>query len=189
LRSLAVETERVRAKFDVGNALALPFPPAAFDVAIMALVIFFVPDPAKAVAEMVRVVRAGGVVAAYAWDILGGGFTLEPLRIELRAMGIEPVDPPTVEASRMNAMRQLWIEAGLEAVETREISVRRTFASFDELWSIAIGGSPSLRPTLASMSSAQLELFKRKVKARLSADAAGRLTLEARANAVKGRVP
>jgi hypothetical protein len=67
----------------------------------------FFPDPAKAVAEMTRVVRPGGMVAAYAWDILGGGFTLEPLRIELRAMGIKPVDPPSVEASRIEAMRDL----------------------------------------------------------------------------------
>ena len=34
----------------------------------MALVIFFVPDPSQAVAEMVRVVVPGGIVAAYAWD-------------------------------------------------------------------------------------------------------------------------
>ena len=68
--------------------MALPFPADTFDVAIMALVIYFVPDPAKGVAEMTRVVRPGGAVAAYAWDILGGGFTLEPLRIELREMGL-----------------------------------------------------------------------------------------------------
>ncbi|MGA7025481.1 MAG: class I SAM-dependent methyltransferase, partial [Pseudolabrys sp.] len=74
------------AKFDHGDAMALPFPADTFDVAIMALVIFFVPDPAKGVAEMTRVARPGGAVAAYAWDILGGGFTLEPLRIELREM-------------------------------------------------------------------------------------------------------
>jgi ubiquinone/menaquinone biosynthesis C-methylase UbiE len=85
------------AKFDLGDAMALPFPADTFDAAIMALVIFFVPDPAKGVAEMTRLVRPGGMVAAYAWDILGGGFTLEPLRIELRAMGIKPVDPPSVE--------------------------------------------------------------------------------------------
>ena len=64
------------AKFDIGDAMALPFPAKKFDAAIMALVIFFVPDPAKGVAEMVRVVRPGGKVAAYAWDILGGAFTL-----------------------------------------------------------------------------------------------------------------
>jgi ubiquinone/menaquinone biosynthesis C-methylase UbiE len=107
--------------------MALPFSEDAFDVAIMALVIFFVPDPAKGVAEMTRVVRPGGTIAAYAWDILGGGFTMEPLRIELREMGIKPLDPPSVEASRIEAMRDLWTGADLEAVETREITVQRHF--------------------------------------------------------------
>jgi ubiquinone/menaquinone biosynthesis C-methylase UbiE len=58
--------------------MVLPFPDKMFDVATMALVIFFVPEPAKGVAEMVRVVLAGSMVAAYAWDILRGGFPLEP---------------------------------------------------------------------------------------------------------------
>jgi len=177
------------AKFDHGDAMALPFPAKAFDAAIMALVIFFVPNPAKGVAEMVRVVRPGGVVAAYAWDILGGGFTLEPVRIELRAMGIKPVDPPSVEASRIEVMRDLWTKAGLDAVETRQITVQRTFSNFEEFWAITVSGSPSLRPTLAEMSPVDVELFKAKVRARLPADAAGRITYESRANAVKGCVP
>ena len=86
----------------------------------MALVIFFVPDPAKGVAEMARVVRPGGTVAAYAWDILGGGFPQEPIWIEMRAMGLTPVNPPSVEASRIDAMRELWRGAGFDAVETRK---------------------------------------------------------------------
>src|ERR1700733_13521934 len=57
------------AKFDIGNAMALPYPDNTFDAATMALVIFFVPDPTKGVAEMARVVRLGGTGAAYAWDI------------------------------------------------------------------------------------------------------------------------
>src|SRR5215475_8388019 len=57
---LCAQTVRPRpAKFDRGDAMALPFPADTFDVATMALVIFFVPDPAKGVAEMVRVVRPG----------------------------------------------------------------------------------------------------------------------------------
>jgi SAM-dependent methyltransferase len=59
------------AQFMKGDAMALPFQAAKFDVATMALVIFFVPEPAKGVAEMVRVVAPGGEVAAYAWGRSG----------------------------------------------------------------------------------------------------------------------
>src|SRR5262245_52788928 len=177
------------AKFDHGDAMALPFSGDTFDVAIMALVIFFAPEPAKGVAEMKRVVRPGGMVAAYAGDILGGGFPLEPIRIDLRAMGLKPVDPPSVEASRLEAMRDLWTSAGLEAVETREMSVQRTFSNFEEFWDITVSGAPSLRPTLGAMSPTDIETLKTRVCARLPGDAAGRITYGSHANAVKGRVP
>src|SRR5262245_58950881 len=52
------------AQFQLGVAMDLPFPADRFDVAVMALVLVFVPEPVKGVAEMVRVVRAGGTVAA-----------------------------------------------------------------------------------------------------------------------------
>src|SRR6187455_1204323 len=52
-----------------GDAQALPFADDGFDAAVMPLVIFFVPDPKKGVAEMARVVRSGGIVTAYAWDM------------------------------------------------------------------------------------------------------------------------
>jgi ubiquinone/menaquinone biosynthesis C-methylase UbiE len=176
------------AKFDIGNAMAPPYPDNTFDAATMALVIFFVPDPTKGVAEMARVVRPGGTVAAYAWDILGGGFPQEPLRIELRAMGITPVNPPSVEASRIDAMRELWRGAGFDAIETREIAVQRTFADFDDFWTTSLLG-PSLGPTLAAMSADEIDRFKERVRARMPGDASGRITCSARANAVKGRVP
>ena len=51
----------------------------SFDAAVMPLVISFVPDPVKAVAEMARVVRPGGWVAAYMWDVPGGGLPIEPI--------------------------------------------------------------------------------------------------------------
>src|SRR6202166_864090 len=42
------------ARFHQGNAMALPFPDNSFDAAAMALVIFFVPDPAKGGGEIAR---------------------------------------------------------------------------------------------------------------------------------------
>ena len=120
------------AKFSRGDAMALPFPTDAFDVATMALVIPFVPEPIKGVAEMTRVVRPGGMVATYIWDMLGGGFPLDPIRIEMSAMGLTVLNPPRLEASRIEVLRELWTRASLDAVETREITVERTFAGFED---------------------------------------------------------
>jgi SAM-dependent methyltransferase len=175
------------AQFRQGDAMAPPFPDDTFDVAVMALVIFFVPDPAKSVAEMVRVVCPGGTVAAYAWDMLGGGNPLDTMLVEMRAMGMTPPLPPSVGASQMDAMRDVWTGAGLEAVETREITVQRTFADFDDLWTTSKMGA-SVGPTIAAMASGDVELLKTRMRARLPADSTGRITYSARANAVKGRV-
>jgi SAM-dependent methyltransferase len=176
------------AQFSRGDAMALPFPDDAFDAAVMPLVIFFVPEPARGVAEMARVVCTGGAVTAYAWDMEGGGFPYEALHDEMRGMGVAVPTPPSPGASRIDAMRDLWAGAGLEAVETREIDVQRTFADFDDYWATVLGG-PSVGPQLAVMASEGLALLKERMRARLPADAAGRITCSARANAVKGRVP
>jgi ubiquinone/menaquinone biosynthesis C-methylase UbiE len=176
------------AEFRQGDAMVLPFSDDRFDAAVMALVIFFVPDPAKGVAEMVRVVCPRGMVATYAWDMLGGGFPMEPIQAEMRAMGLTPVLPPSSGASRMEALRTLWTDAGLDAIEMREITVQRTFAEFDDFWATSLLGA-SIRPMVAAMASDDVELLKTRVHARLPADAAGRITYSARANAVKGRVP
>lgn len=176
------------AKFRQGDAMALPFSEDRFDAAVMALVLFFVPDPAKGVAEMMRVVCPGGTVANYVWDMLGGGVPLEPIQVEMRAMGVTPLLPPHSDASRMEALRDLWTDAGLDAIETREITVQRTFADFDDFWTTTLLGS-SVGPTVAAMAPGDVELLKTRVRTRLPADAAGRITCRARANAVKGRVP
>src|SRR3569833_502670 len=99
------------ARFELGDAMALPCEDDGFDAAVMALVIFFVPDPAQGVAEMKRVVKPGGTVSAYAWDLLEpGGFPMAPLQEELREAGVVPLLPPDAAGrisftSRANAVR------------------------------------------------------------------------------------
>ena len=176
------------AKFRQGDAMALPFAADRFDAAVMALVLVFVPDPAKGIEEMVRVVSPGGTVATYMWDMLDGGFPLAPILVEMRAMGLTPPRPPRMEASRIEALRDLWTGAGIEAVETREITVHRTFADFDDFWMTNLKGS-SVGPTVAAMPSGDVEKLKNRVRARLPADTGGRITYGACANAIKGRLP
>jgi len=174
-------------EFRQGDAMTLPFPDASFDAAVMALVIFFVPDPAKGLAEMVRVVGPGGLVATYVWDILNGGFPLDPIQAEMRAMGLKPVLPPRSDVTPIDALRELWSAAGLEAVEARPITVERTFSDFEEFWSTSLLGA-SIRPMVAAMAPDDVERLKARLRARMTADAAGRITYPARANAVQGRV-
>jgi SAM-dependent methyltransferase len=176
------------ATFHQGDAMALPAPPDRFDAAVMALVIVFIPEPAKGIDEMVRVVRPGGTVATYVWDMLGGGFPLEPILAEMGAMGLTPPSPPQMSASRMEALRDLWAGAGLEAVETREITVYRTFADFDDFWMINLTGS-LVGPTIAALASSEAAKLKNRVRGRLPADTGRHITYGARANAIKGHVP
>lgn len=171
-----------------GDAMAQPFPDDTFDVAVMPLVIFFVPDPAKGVAEMARVVGPGGCVAAYAWDMAGGGFPYQALQEEMRAAGAAVGMPPRPEAAEPGVMKELWTGAGLVGVETRQIEMQRTFADFEEFWTIVLTG-PSLGPGLAAMSPDAREALKQRVSDRLPADASGHVTVRGRVNAIKGRVP
>ncbi len=114
------------------------------------------------------------------WDMLGGGFPLDPVLVEMRAMGLAPLRPPRMEASRMEALRGLWTGAGLEAVETREITVQRTFTDFDDFWMTQL-----MFPRLPRLSrrwrAADIETLKSRVRAALPADAEGRITYGARA--------
>lgn len=176
------------ASFALGDAMAMPFEANSFNVAVMPLVIFFVPVPSQGVAEMARVVGPGGTVAAYAWDMPGGGLPYAPLLDEIRAMGMAVPMPPSPDASGLAALQSLWDSAGLQAVETREIVVQRTFVNFDDYWTTVLGG-PSIAATLAAMSAQDTLRLQATMRERLPFDALGRITLSAKANAVKGCVP
>jgi len=175
-------------RFSRGDAMALPFPDNRFDAATMTLVIFFVPDPAKGVAELARVLGPGGIAAAYAWDMFGGGFPLEPIYAEMRALGLSPVMPPSPEASRIEAMRDLWRAAGFVQVETRAIAVQRNFADFEEFWTIAVSGADGLSAALATMAPADVDCIKTRARTRFTPDLSGKITCRAHVNAVKGRL-
>ena len=176
------------AEFSEGNAMALPYQDESFDAATMALVIFFVPDPAKGVAEMARVVRRSGLIASYAWDVTDGGAPMEPIEAVMRRFGAPAPRPPSEMASREDVLRDLWRGAGLEAIETRVIAVERRFADFEEYWASCLAGA-RVGPVVAKMPPAQVDAVKAALRELLTFDAAGRVTVVGRANAIKGRKP
>ncbi len=176
------------AHFLQADAMALPFPDSSFDITVMPLVIFFVPDPARGVAEMARVTAPGGTVTAYGWDMAGGGFPYSAVRDELSDMGFATPEPPSRDASRPEVMQGLWEAAGLTAIESRVFSVERTFADFDDYWTTVLGG-PSTSAALRALPPDDIAQLQTRLRQRLPADSSGRITYGARANAIKGRVP
>ena len=175
------------AELRLGDAMALPCAAGTFDAAVMPLVIYFVSDPALGVAEMARVVRPGGSVSAYAWDMPGGGSPYEPLFAEMRALGLAVPTPPSPDASRLDVLHQLWTAAGLTHVDTTAITVARTFPDRDDYWA-TVNGSASVGTALAALPADDAARLRERLWARLQPDAAGRITCTGRAHAIRGRV-
>jgi SAM-dependent methyltransferase len=174
------------ARFLEGDAQALPLPDASVDAAVMALVLFFLADPAQGVRELVRVVRPGGTVAAYHWDVAGGGFPLQPVLDAVQAEGYPTHEPPSTWAAALPASEALWRDAGLVDVQTRQFEVHRSFDRFDDFWQTA-HGSPRLRDLFKSLSPEVLRGLSERARVQLGVASEGPIVLKARANAVKGR--
>jgi ubiquinone/menaquinone biosynthesis C-methylase UbiE len=126
----------------VGSAEALPFADGEFDAALAQLVINFLEDPAAGVAEMARVTRSGGVVAACVWDY-AAGMTL--LRTFWEAA--VTVDPEGGRARMEHQMpfaqpeelAHLW-QTSLSDVAVSAIDVEASYEDFDDLWTPFLGG-------------------------------------------------
>ena len=175
------------ATFQVGDAMALPFEDRQFDVATMALVLFFVPDPARGIAEMKRVVRSDGVLAAYVWDMLGGGAPHEPIHAALRLKNIKYPLPPSVEASRMENLRHLWSEAGLRSIDTKIIAVERTFDNFEDFWNTTTS-SAAFISVLNDLDVATLDELKNSTREILAVNVDDPVICNGFANCIKGVV-
>jgi len=178
-----------RVDFKIGDAQSLPFGDRSFDAGVMALVITFVPDPNKAVAELRRVTKPGGIVATYMWDFFNNAFPQRPLREALERRGIEVPYLPGHAHSRMANMEGYFKSAGLEAVATRVIEVDIVYANFAEYWSGQTALPNYVVQHISKMPAADLERFKSDLRASLPKDKNGRIAYKARANAVKSRVP
>jgi SAM-dependent methyltransferase len=181
--------EAGNATFRIGDAQALPFGDRSFDAATMALVISFVPDAAKAASEMARVVRPGGLVATYMWDIPGGGLPVEPSFVALKSLGIHPPFPPGSEVSRLENLKALWTQAGLVSVEATVIRIPVTHSSFDDLWESNSGATGPAGKTISELPPDAREQLKNRMREKVPIQPDGCVVLEARANAVRGRVP
>ena len=179
-----------RASFEVGDAQSLPVESAGFDAAVAGLVLNFVPQQPRAVAEMARVLRPGGIVGAYVWDYAGkmelmryfwdAAAALDPAAYELDEGLRFPICQP-------KPLAELFARAGLRDVEVRPIDVPTDFRDFDDYWSPFLGGQAPAPGYAMSLSEERRGALRDRIRSKLPIGKDGAIHLIARAWAVRGR--
>lgn len=175
--------------FRVAGAEDLPFADRSFDVASMALVIHFVPNPARGVAEMIRVVKPGGCVTAYVWDYAAAGAPTAPLMRVMKRLEMPVEAPPSANVTSIERLKATWEAAGATHVEARPITIAVAYESFDEFWgSLSVPAGPAGK-TIAQLSSERKRELQDALRSEAPLMSDGSVRYEAHANAIKGRVP
>jgi len=112
----------------------LPFADGEFDAAIAQLVVHFMADPVRGLAEMARVMRAGGVVTACVWDHAGEQTPLAPFWQAVHELDPDAEDESELAGGREGHLAELFVEAGLREVEETALPVLVEHATFEEWW-------------------------------------------------------
>jgi len=175
-----------------GSATALPAGDAEFDRVVSGLMLNFVPQPEQALAEMRRVARAGGWIGGYVWDYADGMQLIR--RFWDAAIALDPAATELDEGRRFplcapEPLRALFGAAGLLDVDVTGITVRTVFTDFDEVWGPFLGGQGPAPGYCAALPAERRQLLRERFRALLPRESDGTIALDARAWAVRGRVP
>jgi SAM-dependent methyltransferase len=121
---------------DVRRATAerLPFSDDSFDAALAQLVVHFMSDPVAGLAEMARVTRRGGVVAACVWDHAGGKGPLGLFWDAARELEPGVHDESHLAGVREGHLAELFEAARLREIEAAVLSADLEHSSFEEWW-------------------------------------------------------
>jgi SAM-dependent methyltransferase len=117
-----------------GTAEQLPYADAAFDAALSQLVVHFMRDPVAGIAEMGRVTRSGGAVAACVWDLAGGRSPISPFWRAANDIVPSTDDESERAGGSEGSLAAIFAEAGISKVESSDLVIHVHHASFEEWW-------------------------------------------------------
>jgi SAM-dependent methyltransferase len=190
---LATARKRVsdpRVSFEIADAQSLPDENGAFEAVVSGLVLNFVPRPEVAAAEIARVLKPGGVAAAYLWDYAG---KMQLMRhFWNAAVALDPAARDKDEGRRFalcepGAMRRLWEGAGFRKVEVAAIDIETAFRDFDDYWTPFLSGQAPAPGYCMSLSQDARARLRERLRESLPHAIDGSIPMVARAWAVRGR--
>lgn len=167
------------------SAEDLPFEDASFDATVAQLVVHFMSDPAGGLAEMRRVTRPGGVVAACVWDFEGGHAPLSLFWEAARELDPDVEDESERAGAREGHLVELFEAAGVREVEQAVLSVSLEHRSFDEWWEPYTAGVGPAGAYVMRLDPGRRDEVRERCRSRLPA---GSFVLTSRAWAARGLV-
>jgi SAM-dependent methyltransferase len=181
-----------RVSFELGDAQNLPYSDGSFDRCLSLLVVNHIPDTPKAVAEMRRVTKPGGVIATAMWDGTGGNEFNDCLWEA--AMALDPTIKSPAERqgsySSPPALSALWTDAGLAKVAVKDLMMTCGYASFEEFWKRYLEGQGPAGAYVVALPENRREALRQKLREHvLRGRPDGAFALQAKAWAVRGIVP
>jgi SAM-dependent methyltransferase len=186
LASAQASCRHRRVRFVVGDACVLSFPSTSFDVSVSGLALNFTASD-RALAEQHRVVRPGGMIAAYVWDYAGEyefarRFWDAALSIDPRAAAYDPGRKATI--CHEQNLRDALVAVGCTGIETRVFDDSGEFPSREAYWHAFDGRQGSTFEYLSLLTDEQRLHLKTSLLSTMNPD--GPVKLNIRALAVKG---
>ena len=182
-----------RARFEVGDAQNLPFPDHSFDGSMALFIFNFIPNARKAMNEMRRVTRSGGVVATANWDgsnanELVNGFFWDAAKATDPSVK-RPSERPSAYGSA-ETLSDLLKQAGLKDLAVREFTLGCPFSCFNEYWQRYLLGEGPSGTYVAGLSADHRQRLKKHLRHDvLRGGNDGPFTLKAIAWGVRGIAP
>jgi len=181
-------------EFEIADAMNLPMADRGFALAASQLVLNFVTDPDRALTEMRRVVRAGGVIAAAVWDFRGG-LVFQRLLWDTAA-GVDAAAGAARDRlfshplTLPDGLLELFRRNGLAAANRASLTIRMEYANFNDYWTPLLGGQGPFGGFVSSLATEQRLRIQELVRAAyLSGAPDGPRSFAATAWAVRGLVP
>ncbi len=178
-----------RVSFTVGDAQALPFESAQFDVVVSGLVLNFLLHQDRAVSEMLRVVRPGGIAAAYVWD---NADQMQLMRyfwdaaVKLDPAAFDLDEGQRFQLCKPEPLTKLFHAANLNNIEVCAIDVPTDFRDFDDYWKPFLGGQGPAPTYAMTLSEDRRVALREEIRANLPIATDGSIHLIARAWAIRG---
>ena len=184
------ETFNDKASFVTGDAGQIPCNDNSFDVVVSGLALNFFPDVSKAILEMKRVTKPGGVIAAYVWDYSG---RMDFLRVfwnkavELDEGARELDEGIRFPICNHYALATEFKASGLAGVHTSDLDINTNFNDFDDYWNPFLGKQGPAPGYVSTLNQQQAETLRKAIKTELHPRQDGTISLLARAIGVRGK--